>query len=70
MEKIEIRVGKKRNAIEINSSSAGRELTIDEIELGAGHHRKSIKYTNGFLQEGAECKAVLIGEGKVKIVTA
>lgn len=65
---VEIKVLLLRKAILINHPFAGREFLIDEIILGMGSHRKAIKYTNGLLKYGAECRAQVISPGKVRII--
>lgn len=68
MQQIQIKILDLRNAVEINSSNAGRSFYIEEIELGAPPQRKAIKYSKGFLKPQTECKAVIIAEGKIRIV--
>jgi len=68
MEIIQIKILTLRKAIEIESAHAGREFTIEEIELGAGRNRRAIPYTNGFLNYGTEHKAEVIAPGKIKII--
>lgn len=63
---IVLKDGKK--AKEINSSNAGREFVIVEIDLGMGPQRKTIKYPKGFLKPDTDCKAVIVFPGQVKIV--
>ena len=66
IEIITLKDGKK--AREIKSKNAGREFTIVEIELGMGQHRKAVKYTKGFLKPDADCRAVIVCPGQVKII--
>lgn len=68
LERVDIIVGEKRNAIQTDGPNAGTRFIIDEIELGVGDQRKSIKYTSGFIKPETECRAVITSQGHVRIV--
>lgn len=68
LERIEIVVGVKRNAIQTDGPNAGTRFIIDEIELGMGPQRKAMKYDAGFIKPDTECKAVITSPGHVRIV--
>lgn len=65
---IEIEVQDRRKCVEINSRNSGANYLIDEIELGSGPHKKIMPYTEGLMKKGAQCKAMVILPGKVRII--
>lgn len=56
------------SATEIRHNKQGRKFKIQEIMLGAAHHRKSIPYPKSFLLAFAECKAEVLENGKLRII--
>lgn len=68
MEQIEVFIMNGKKAREINSVNAGREFIISEIELGAGKNRKSVHYSQGFLQPHTQCKAVILTNRQIRII--
>lgn len=65
---IEIEIMERKKAKEINSPNAGKIYLVEEIELGVGVHKKPVPYKEGTLQKGAQCKAMIISPGKVRII--
>lgn len=65
---IEVKILSWKIAMEINSINAGKNFTIEEIELGVAPNRKPIKYENDFLKKGTECKAIIKPNGKLRII--
>jgi hypothetical protein len=45
----------------------GNTYKIESITIGAGHHRKSLKY-DYHLIEGCECRAEILPNGKLNIL--
>lgn len=68
MQQIEIRVISGNKAVPINYPYPEEHYTITEIALGVGSQRRSIKYPKDFIKPETECKAVIIAEGKIRIV--
>lgn len=67
MQQIEVRIISGKKAVEIRSANAGREFSVEEIELGIGKYKKPVKYDK-HLKPQTECKAVIITTGKIRIV--
>lgn len=65
---IEIQIQERKKAQEINSPHAGKYYLVEEIELGVGIHKKAVPYTEGTLQKGAQCRALILSPGKVRII--
>lgn len=65
---IQIEIKERRKAMEIHSPNAGKYYLVEEIEVGAGPHKKTLKYTEGFMKQGSRCKAIVIDTGKVRII--
>lgn len=65
---IQIEMKERTKAMEVRSRNAGKYYLVEEIELGAGANKKTVKYEEGILIKGTQHKARVIATGKVRII--